>query len=28
MNFEEQSIKSGVSQRWSAIGEMNPDELN
>jgi len=27
-NFETQSIKSNISYKWSAIGEMNNDELD
>ena len=27
-NFETQSIKSNVSYKWSAVGEMNNDELD
>ena len=27
-NFEAQSIKSDVTYKWSAIGEMNNEELN
>ena len=27
-DFEAQSIRSGVSYNWSAVGEMNNDELD
>ena len=27
-DFDAQSIKSGVSYNWSAVGEMNNDELD